>query len=193
MITYEGIKSANERVERTNIRGKGYAEVPARVQAFRELCPEGQIVTEIISLSDGMVVMKATVSDEAGKVLGTGHAYEKETSSQINRTSYIENCETSAVGRALAFLGIGSEKSMASALEVQNAIQQQEEADRRAAELAAQKIDGVKVAALRSLCEKHEMNESDIAASYGVEKIEDLTEAMYRDFAGRINKKKAAS
>ena len=50
------------------------------------------------------------------------HAYEKEGSTFINKTSYIENCETSAVGRALGFLGIGIDGSVASADEVKTAI-----------------------------------------------------------------------
>jgi len=55
----------------------------------------------------------------------TGFAHEDESKSQINRTSAIENCETSATGRALGLLGLGSESSIASAEEVQNAIHQQ--------------------------------------------------------------------
>ena len=56
------------------------------------------------------------------KLLGSGHAYEKEGSTFINRTSYIENCETSAVGRALGMCGFGIDTSIASSEEVQNAI-----------------------------------------------------------------------
>ena len=58
----------------------------------------------------------------------TGHAYEKENSSFINKTSYIENCETSAVGRALAMLGFEIKKSIASKEEVENAKLQQQPA-----------------------------------------------------------------
>jgi len=85
------------------------------------LYPNGTIMTDIVSLQDGVVVMKATARDENGKVLGTGLAYEKEGSSNVNRTSFIENCETSAVGRALGFVGIGIDTSIASAEEVINA------------------------------------------------------------------------
>ena len=69
--------------------------------------------------------MKATISDENGVVLATGHAQEKESSSFINKTSFIENCETSVVGRALGMCGIGVDVSIASAEEVQNAINNQ--------------------------------------------------------------------
>ena len=109
MITYEQIKNVNDTLPRIDVKGKAYAMVPARVNAFRQICPNGSIQTEIISMADGVVTMKTTVTDEDGHILGTGFAQEKESSSYINKTSYIENCETSAVGRALGFLGLGSE------------------------------------------------------------------------------------
>lgn len=120
------LKNINAGLQTVDVKGKNYVEVNKRVMAFRELEPNGAIVTEIISLENGVVVMKATVSSGEGQILGTGFAYEKESSSYINKTSYIENCETSAVGRALGFCGIGVDTSIASAEEVTNAIHQQE-------------------------------------------------------------------
>ena len=105
-----------------NVKTTQYAMVTERIKGFRNICPDGSITTEIISLVDGVVTMKATITDETGKVIATGLAQEKETSSFINKTSFIENCETSAVGRALGFAGIGVDGSMASAEEVANAI-----------------------------------------------------------------------
>lgn len=125
-MTYEQIQNASKSIKTTDIRGKQYAEVNQRIKAFRMLCPNGCISTEIISNQDGVVIMKASVFDEEGKLLGTGTAYEKEGSSNINKTSYIENCETSACGRALAMLGLGIDLSVASFEEVSNAIEQQE-------------------------------------------------------------------
>lgn len=125
MITAEQIKGVNERIKKIEVKGKAYACVPARVQAFREICPEGSIETDVISMADGIVTMKTTVKDETGRVLATGLAQEKEASSYINKTSYIENCETSAVGRALGMLGLGSDEQMASAEELANAINNQ--------------------------------------------------------------------
>ena len=61
-----------------------------------------------------------------GDIVATGHAQEDKASSNINKTSYVENCETSAVGRALGFLGIGIETSIATADEVAMAIAKQE-------------------------------------------------------------------
>lgn len=87
--------------------------------------PHGSIETEMLSNENGTCIIKAIVSNE-GVVLGTGTAYEKEGSSFINKTSYIENCETSAVGRALGMAGFGIDTSVASAEEVANAITQQD-------------------------------------------------------------------
>lgn len=108
-----------------DLKGKPYVMVNDRVLAFKKLYPTWGIETELKKLSDGVCVFLATVKDENGNIKATGHAYEKENSSFINKTSYIENCETSAVGRALGFLGIGIETSIASAEEVANAIKQQ--------------------------------------------------------------------
>ena len=127
MITFEQIKEANESIKTTNIKGKDYAEVNQRIKAFRMCYPNGSISSEILSLVDGVVTMRATVCNDEGQILGTGTAQEKETSSFINKTSYIENCETSAVGRALGMCGFGIDTSVASAEEVQNAINNQGE------------------------------------------------------------------
>ena len=95
MATFEQIKEVNETIKTTNIKGKDYAEVNQRIKAFRMIYPDGSISTDLISNEDGVCVFKAMVCNESGQVLGTGYAYEKEGSSFINKTSYIENCETS--------------------------------------------------------------------------------------------------
>lgn len=124
-MTFEQLQKANAQIKTTDIKGKAYAEVNERIKAFRMIYPDGLISTEIVSLEYGVCVMKATVANEDGNILGTGTAYEKENSSFINKTSYIENCETSAVGRALGMAGFGIDTSVASFEEVQNAINQQ--------------------------------------------------------------------
>ena len=130
MITYDQIKAASDGILTTNIKGKEYAAVNGRINAFRRLFPQGFITTEIVSLDAGVVVMKASCGyyeDGQAVVLGTGMAYEREGSSNINKTSYIENCETSAVGRALGMAGLGINTAVVSSEEVQNAIKQQED------------------------------------------------------------------
>lgn len=117
---------ANRRIKRTNIRGKLYAEVNQRILAFWAIYPNGSLLTEMLSDNDERCVFKATAMD-GDRPLATGHAFEIKTASNINKTSYIENCETSAVGRALGMLGIGAEDAICSAEEVQSAMSQQEE------------------------------------------------------------------
>lgn len=126
-ITFEDIQKANETIKTTDIKGKDYAEVNQRIKAFRMVYPTGPIETEMISNENGICIFKATVRNEEGELLATGTAYEKENSTFINKTSYIENCETSAVGRALGMCGFGIDTSVASAEEVQNAMANQEE------------------------------------------------------------------
>lgn len=123
---YLEIEEANKAMVTTDIKGKDYVQVNERIKAFRMVHPLGSITTEIIYLEMGVVTMKATITDENGVVLGTGLAQEKENSSFINKTSFIENCETSAVGRALGMCGFGIDTSVASADEVTNAINNQE-------------------------------------------------------------------
>ncbi len=164
MITIEGLNEANSKIKGVDLKGKKYALVAERVQIFRQLCPDGLITTEILFMEAGAVTMKASIYDETGKLLVTGLAQEKEGGSFINKTSYIENCETSAVGRALAMLGIGSECSMASAEEVVNAQMQQKEADKK------QKQEIEQFAKLRTAVMRH-INENKPP-----EKIRELAE-----------------
>ena len=109
-----------------DIKGKQYVMVNERIKEFRKLHPNGQILTQVMANADGQILFQAKIMVD-GVLVATGHAYEKEDSSFINKTSYIENCETSAVGRALGILGIGIDASLASAEEVGNAIKQQED------------------------------------------------------------------
>lgn len=125
-----------------DLKGKPYVMVNDRVLAFKKLYPEWSIETELKKLSEGECVFRAMIRDESGNIKATGHACEKEGSSFINKTSYIENCETSAVGRALGFLGIGIETSIASAEEVANAIKQQKEVRMPTAEEFQRAISG---------------------------------------------------
>ena len=125
-MDYKQIEEANKQIKTMNIRGKEYASVNERVTAFRKICPNGKIITETISHEEGVIMMKATIIGEDGIILATGTAQEKQNASQVNRTSYVENCETSAVGRALGFCGIGIDDGIATSEEVQNAQLQQE-------------------------------------------------------------------
>lgn len=104
-----------------DIKGKKYVLVSDRILAFNAEYPKGSIVTELLSQPEAeLVVMKATVypqgSDQYIKFVG--HSQAKWGDGYINKTSALENCETSAVGRALAMMGIGVIDSIASADEM---------------------------------------------------------------------------
>lgn len=120
-MEYKQLEEVNKRLKPIDIKGKDYNTVNQRVLAFRELFPEGSIQTEILSHENDTVLMKATVFDGAGHIIATGHASEEKELTYINKTSYIENCETSAVGRALGFIGIGATEAIASVEEMKKA------------------------------------------------------------------------
>jgi hypothetical protein len=108
-----------------SIHGKEYQTVAYRVGKFRECHNfDLSIQTELISVEGDYVIMKAVISNPEGFIVATGHAEEKRNSTNINKTSALENCETSAIGRALASLGMGGTE-FASADEVANAMVQQ--------------------------------------------------------------------
>lgn len=103
-----------------NIHGKDYMTVAERINDFRAANKEWTINTDLISNAD-LVVVKATIHNESGHQVGSGYAEEVRGSSNINKTSALENCETSAIGRALASCGYGGTQ-YASANEVGDAI-----------------------------------------------------------------------
>ena len=194
-ITWEKLVKVNKAIKPVDIKGKDYAQVNDRIKAFRELCPNGTITTDIIELANGVVTMKATVYDEEGKILGTGLAQEKESSSYINKTSYIENCETSAVGRALGFAGIGVDGSMCSAEELVNAItnQNKEPVKKQKAQnddpLLA-KIDAGQKAQIMAELERTGIDISTVIAPFGIKKLDDMTVAGFMSTMNRFAKTK---
>lgn len=96
-----------DRMEGTPVRGgKKYHDVSQRIEAFRAFHPRHQIKTDMISNDGKMIVFKASIFDPDGKELATGHAEEVRGSSNVNKTSALENCETSSIGRALAQMGL---------------------------------------------------------------------------------------
>ena len=110
------------------IHGTIYETVALRLKKFWENYPEFSIQTILISADDSKVIVKATIMDEKNHIVATGHAEEFRAYGKINRTSCLENAETSAVGRALAFLGLGG-MQIRSADEMASAVEQQDQMD----------------------------------------------------------------
>jgi hypothetical protein len=170
-LTYERIAELNESLPRVDVKGKQYSMVSGRIQAFRKLIPDGAITTEILSIDNNRVVMRATVADASGRVLATGTAFEERGASFINKTSYIENCETSAVGRALGMLGIGTESSVASAEEMSNAIAAQKaETENTMKKYAAIRAELLRIASKYS----HRKLAEQACDLYGITSLKDI-------------------
>ena len=112
----------------TNIKGKQYVEVNERIKFFRQETQYKNwgIVTDFPVLDSDQAMCRCSIVTPEGAVVAQGHAHEERSASNINKTSYVENCETSAIGRALGILGIGIDTSVASANEVEDAIAKQQ-------------------------------------------------------------------
>ena len=185
-ITFEQIQKANESIKTTDIKGKDYAEVNQRIKAFRQVFPTGAILTDMVSNENGVCVFRATCGyyDESGLIiLGTGTAFEKESSSYINKTSYIENCETSAVGRALGMCGFGIDTSVASAEEVQNAINNQDKDEPKAEPKATPK----QIEVLKNTYKGE--NLAKLLEANNITAIEELPMSKASEIIGKLKKK----
>lgn len=186
-MTAEDILKANGMIKTIDVKGKAYAEVNQRIKAFRTICPNGGIITEILSLQDGICTMKATVLDGDGKILGIGHAQEKEGSSFINKTSFIENAETSCVGRALGMCGIGVDTSIASAEEVLNAMANQKDKDTKS-NIANSKLTKADINALRTFIKKAGVSEASLLKFYNVQAFDELTALQFVEALKKLDK-----
>ena len=108
------------------IKGNNYTMVNERIKYFRTNYPEHSLTSRIIEVDAETCIVKAEIRDNNGNMLASGHAHEEKASNYINKTSFVENCETSAWGRALGNFGIGIDSSIASAEEVDMAVKKQE-------------------------------------------------------------------
>ena len=104
------------------IKGKNYKLIVQRVNEFRQAHPEFGVETEVLHHDEIRIVAQVRIFDEQGRIRGSGVAEEFREASRINQTSAMENCETSALGRALASMGYGGDMAYASAEEVVNAM-----------------------------------------------------------------------
>ena len=142
-------------MESIKIKGKDYIQVHERVAEFRRnplyksLSIETEIVEKNYSELTGdivknekvvgkkttrvldSIIIKCVIRNKDGNIVSTGYAQEEKTTSFVNETSFVENCETSAVGRALGFLGLGIKDSIASADELVVAISKQKKATKQ--------------------------------------------------------------
>ncbi|WP_288910984.1 hypothetical protein [uncultured Thomasclavelia sp.] len=184
-VIYEQIEKANKEITYMNIKrkdnktgktiNKKYAEVHQRVNAFRKVYPMGLIKTEIEDITDDSIRILAIITDENGNTIATGRASEKKDG-LVNSTSMIENCETSAVGRALGFAGFGLGNGIATAEEINRAESQRDPMENMPIQEGQKQW-------LKENCTEDELKKAIV--NYGKKKLSDLNfaEAEHiRDF-----------
>lgn len=174
------------------IKGKDYVMVNERIKAFRNNFKGFSLETEIIDITSESCTMRAVVRDETGRIIATGTAQERKQSSNINNTSHVENCETSAWGRALGNLGIGVDTSICSAEELSFALanqkateerEQSEKAEKQATKNFQKDMDSAEPIISKATLEKlntliAEMHKSpeQVARAYKAKALSELTE-----------------
>ena len=159
---------SNYKFKTTNIRGKKYVEVNERIKFFRQEDKYSNwgILTEFPLVDSEQCMCVCSIVTPDGHVVAQGTAHEGRGASNINKTSYVENCETSAVGRALAILGIGIDTSIASANEVQDAIAKQEQSAPTTEDAPVENIMDKAVTYIKSQTDKQKAFDS-IFKKYG--------------------------
>lgn len=186
-MDYKKIKDMNKTLKTVEIKGKQYIEVNTRIQVFRELFPEGRQETEVLAhdLEKGIILMKVKVyaDSTSDKPIAEGTALEKESSSFINKTSYVENCETSAFGRALGNLGIGIDTSVASYEEVANAIENQKDKREWQVDSDAPVISTEQAKILEKTVEKYKLSDEDVKKILSQFNYKSFEEVKISDFA----------
>lgn len=185
MTDWKTIEQANAGIQFMDVKGKMYAPVNERIKAFRRVYPTGSITTEVVSEDDKVIAMKATAA-VGDTVLATGHAFEIKNGSYINKTSYMENCETSAIGRALGIAGFGIDAAICSAEELTGAEIEQDRI--RTEELRREKIGIDRAIVLQELLDEANVSSSGVCEQYHVKALEDLTEEQHRNLVGRVNR-----
>lgn len=164
-MDWKTIEKAVKEMNTVPIKDKEYPPVSEKVKAFKKVYPHGSIITEQLKDDGNVCEFKVYIKD-GETVLSTGHAKEEKTANFINKTSYIENCETSAVGRALSFAGFGGDASIASAEEVANAMSNQDKG----------KADQQTIQGIYAKAKKDGVSIDKFFAKYGVKKLQDLTQ-----------------
>lgn len=121
------VKDKSLKNKAIDIKGKDYVLVADRIVYFNEVYPEGSITTELVTEPESdLIVIKATIYPnpyvpELRNRKFTGYSQAIKGDGFINKTAALENAETSAVGRALAMMGIGVVDNVASVDEVKKA------------------------------------------------------------------------
>ena len=175
------------------IKGRPYVTVNARLKHFRESGEYAgyQLVTEILKHDDDSCLIKASLISPDGVVLSTGHAYERTTQGFINKTSHVENAETSAWGRCLGNLGIGIDEEVRSYEEMSTAIEGQKTPKKRVKESAHAdketiKKDDIEKLVFEEVNSLTELSEMWIVLTAGQQKDKDIAH-WFKARKGQLN------
>ena len=115
-----------QKLKTIKIKGKDYVEVNERLKYFRNNYPGFSLTSEVIEKTPDSILILTTIRNDSGVAVSTGLAEEIKGSTFINKTSYVENCETSAIGRSISAAGMaGSGSEYCSADELANVLVQQ--------------------------------------------------------------------
>ena len=167
--------------------GKKYTMVSTRVEAFRKAFGmEYGIETDIISYNGDTVIAKAVIKNKDGMIIGSGYAEEIRGTSLVNKTSAVENCETSAVGRALASIGLHGGQ-YASINEIEQAQQKEIIID----EKEAQKFADERIKEVQSIKDLDELQQWDEYFSDQLDKLNEEYPKIYAQIETEVNKRKA--
>lgn len=181
-------------METMKIKGKDYVPVNERLKEFRKLFKDYSLTSEIIELTPEVCTIKAVITDDKGVVRATGLAQELRNNSMslVNKTSYVENCETSAWGRALGNFGIGIDSAICTADELLMALNAQKEPEKPAkapTDPFKAVASSMKSAATRA--GKYELSDADIVekaqkSSYNDEELATKTQGAI-DYFNALN------
>jgi hypothetical protein len=169
-----------------NFNLDNYVPVNERLEKFYKDFPTGRVVTEMIQhdMDTGFVLFRAAVYRglEDAEPSATGHAFERQGEGYVNKTSYIENCETSSVGRALALLGYEITKGIASREEMakvqRQSTPQQQPAQRpqpSASGSTGNKLSEGQAKAIFAICKSKNIEEKSFLSAHGCQSKSDLT------------------
>lgn len=183
-MTYQDLVDVTAEAKKMDIKGKNYIPCVERVKAFRKIFPHGAIETEMLEIDDDHCVIRASVYDntESGSVLlGTGTAREEKNSSNVNRAAFVQNCETSAVARAIGFAGIGIDADIASYEEVVRAKLYEDSQKKIGKDRGATLAKRIAYIIKKAAAQGTQLSTDDLMNKFGVTKYEDLTEENYSE------------
>ena len=173
----------DKKMKTVSIKGKPYVMVNERIKALRENFEGYRIITSWIKIDMEECICFAKIEDDQGNVVATGTAFELAGNNFINKTSHIENAETSAVGRALGMFGIGIDNSIATAEEVNNAVKSQ-------GIKGDTLITKTQITILKSMIKDTDTNSTELMGHYGIESLEKMTREDFLDASQLLSQKK---